>query len=90
MVSCHFCFVRGQRQLGAFHSIVFNYIRVFMYDLFVALSLVAVLEGLFLFLAPALWKRLATQLLDLPLAQLRLSGMFVLGVGLLVLWWLRH
>ncbi|WP_425522658.1 hypothetical protein [Xylella fastidiosa] len=33
---------------------------------------------------------MATQLLDLPLAQLRLSGMFVLGVGLLVLWWLRH
>ncbi|AAF83264.1 DUF2065 domain-containing protein [Xylella fastidiosa] len=84
-----FC-ARAERQAGAFHSNVFNYVRVFMYDLFVALSFVAVLEGLFLFLAPALWKRLATQLLDLPLAQLRLSGMFVLGVGLLVLWWLRH
>ncbi len=45
-----------------------------MYDLFVALSLVAVLEGLFLFLAPALWKRLATQLLDLPLARIATVG----------------
>ncbi|HHW4678706.1 MAG TPA: DUF2065 domain-containing protein [Xylella sp.] len=61
-----------------------------MYDLFVALSLVAVLEGLFLFAAPSLWKRLASQLLDLPLAQLRLSGVFVMSVGLLILWWLRH
>ncbi|WP_425511209.1 DUF2065 domain-containing protein [Xylella taiwanensis] len=54
------------------------------------MSLVAVLEGLFLFAAPGLWKRLATQLLDLPLVQLRLSGVFVLSIGLLVLWWLRH
>ncbi|HHW4680755.1 MAG TPA: DUF2065 domain-containing protein [Xylella taiwanensis] len=69
---------------------VSNHIRVLMYDLFVALSLVAVLEGLFLFAAPGLWKRLATQLLDLPLAQLRLSGVFLLSIGLLVLWWLRH
>ncbi len=37
-----------------------------MKDLFAAVCLVAVLEGLFLFVAPFAWKRMAERLLDLP------------------------
>lgn len=61
-----------------------------MHDLFSALCLVAVLEGLFLFAAPLAWKRLAEQLLDLPALQLRAFGAIVLGIGLLALWGFRH
>lgn len=61
-----------------------------MKDLFAALCLVAVLEGLFLFAAPQAWKRMAEQLLQLPLPLLRRFGAITLGAGLLALWWLRH
>ncbi|WP_305805382.1 DUF2065 family protein [Stenotrophomonas sp. YIM B06876] len=61
-----------------------------MQDLFSALCLVAVLEGLFLFVAPNAWKRMAGQLLAMPSALLRRMGAVTLGAGLLVLWWLRH
>ncbi len=61
-----------------------------MKDLFAALCLVAVLEGLFLFAAPLAWKRMAEQLLQLPLPLLRRFGAITLGAGLLALWWVRH
>ncbi|MCD9087626.1 DUF2065 family protein [Stenotrophomonas sp. SY1] len=61
-----------------------------MNDLFSALCLVAVLEGLFLFAAPSAWKRMAAQLLELPSAALRRMGVLVLVVGLAALWWSRH
>lgn len=61
-----------------------------MKDLFAALCLVAVLEGLFLFAAPQAWKRMAEQLLLLPLPLLRRFGAITLGAGLLALWWVRH
>ena len=61
-----------------------------MKDLFAAVCLVAVLEGLFLFAAPLAWKRMAARLLELPAAALRQSGAVVLALGLAALWWLRH
>ncbi|MFT4247296.1 MAG: DUF2065 family protein [Pseudomonas sp.] len=61
-----------------------------MHDLFSALCLVAVLEGLFLFVAPLAWKRLAEQLLGLHSVQLRGFGAIALAIGLLALWWIRH
>lgn len=61
-----------------------------MPDLWSALCLVAVLEGLFLLVSPGLWKRLALQLLNLPDAQIRQAGGLILIIGLTLLWWLRH
>ena len=51
-------------------------------DLLAALCLVAVLEGLFLFVAPGAWRRGAERLQALPDKQLRAVGAVVLAVGL--------
>ncbi len=56
-----------------------------MNDLWAALALVAVLEGLLLFAFPNVWKRTAEQLLALPARQLRLIGGAMLAAGLLAL-----
>ncbi|MEG2803477.1 DUF2065 family protein [Stenotrophomonas sp.] len=61
-----------------------------MKELFSALCLVAILEGLFLFAAPLAWKRMAEQLLMLRSAALRTWGGAILLVGLTTLWWLKH
>jgi len=61
-----------------------------MKDLFAALCLMAVLEGLLLFAAPLAWKRMAEHLLDMPSQALRSFGGLVLLAGLSLLWWLRH
>lgn len=60
-----------------------------MNDLWAALALVAVLEGLALFAFPALWKRAAEQLLNMPTRQLRLIGSVILGCGLIALYLVR-
>ncbi len=54
-----------------------------------ALCLVAVIEGLFLFAAPGLWRRTMEQLLLRPDAALRQLGAVVLVAGVVSLWWLR-
>jgi uncharacterized protein len=59
-------------------------------ELLSALCLVAVLEGLFLFVAPGGWKRAAAQLYALADTRLRLLGALVLGAGLLALWLVRQ
>ncbi len=56
-----------------------------MTDLWAALCLVAVLEGLFLFVAPGGWKRAAEQMQALPDRQVRVVGGIVLVVGLVAL-----
>ncbi|MEL1265220.1 DUF2065 domain-containing protein [Pseudoxanthomonas putridarboris] len=61
-----------------------------MSELWSALCLVAILEGLVLFVAPGGWKRAAVQLLHMTDRQLRAFGGLVLVTGLLALWWLRH
>ncbi|UHQ24585.1 DUF2065 family protein [Lysobacter sp. 5GHs7-4] len=58
-------------------------------ELVSALCLVAVLEGLFLFVAPRGWKRAAEQLQAMPDRQLRIVGAVAVGLGLLALWAVR-
>jgi uncharacterized protein len=61
-----------------------------MADLWAALCLVAVIEGLFLFAAPGGWKRAAEQLLTMPDAQVRRIGGIVMVAGLVALWLVRR
>ena len=61
-----------------------------MSDLWAALCLVAVLEGLFLFAAPGGWKRAAEQLHALPDRHLRAVGGVVVVLGLLSLHFVRN
>ena len=60
-----------------------------MTDLWAALCLVAVIEGLFLFVAPRGWKQAATQMLAMPDRQVRVIGGMVLIAGLLSLYFVR-
>ena len=60
-----------------------------MLDLWAALCLVAVLEGLVLFAAPGAWKRAAEQLQQMPDEHVRRVGGIVLALGLISLWLLR-
>ena len=61
-----------------------------MVELLSALCLVAVLEGLFLFVAPGGWKRAAEQLQSMDDRQLRILGGIVLGAGLIALLLVRR
>ncbi|GHD64772.1 hypothetical protein GCM10007164_00940 [Luteimonas padinae] len=61
-----------------------------MNDLWAALCLVAVFEGLVLFAAPGAWKRAMARMLATPERQLRQVGAIVLAAGVLALWWVRQ
>ena len=61
-----------------------------MTDLWAALALVAVLEGLALFAFPNVWRRAAEQLLAMPAQQLRMIGGLILTGGLVALYFVRH
>ncbi|HEY9143805.1 MAG TPA: DUF2065 family protein, partial [Arenimonas sp.] len=56
-----------------------------MPDLWAALCLVLVLEGLLLFAAPGAWKRAVAQLLEMGDRPLRIAGAVMIGLGLLAL-----
>lgn len=58
-------------------------------DLWAALALVLVIEGLFLFAAPGAWKRMAEQLQAVASRHLRIYGAVMMGLGLLALQWIR-
>ncbi len=60
-----------------------------MSDLWTALCLVAVLEGLVLFAFPSTWKRMAEQMLQLHSRQLRIGGAMLLAAGLVALYVVR-
>jgi uncharacterized protein YjeT (DUF2065 family) len=60
-----------------------------MSDLWSALCLVAVLEGLFLFATPGGWKRAAEKLQAMPDRSLRTVGGFLVIAGLLSLYFVR-
>ncbi|MEF9978534.1 MAG: DUF2065 domain-containing protein [Thermomonas sp.] len=60
-----------------------------MPDLWAALCLVAVLEGLFLFAVPGAWKRAAEQLQNMPDEHVRRIGGVVLMLGLVSLYLVR-
>ena len=52
-----------------------------------ALALVLVLEGLLPLAAPALWRRMFEQLLQMQDGQLRFFGLGSVLLGVLLLWW---
>ena len=54
-------------------------------DLAAALCLVLVIEGLFLFASPKLWKRMAEQLQQIDEGTLRMIGGGMVAVGLVIL-----
>ena len=54
-------------------------------DLLAALCLVLVIEGLFLLVAPAAWKRMAAQLSLTPDNVLRIGGGAMVAAGLIAL-----
>jgi len=54
-----------------------------------ALCLVLVIEGLFLFASPRLWKRMAEQLQQIDDRTLRMIGAGMIVVGLVVLQFVR-
>ena len=56
-----------------------------MESLGAALCLVLVIEGLFLFASPGLWKRMAAQLQQIDERTLRMIGAAMVVVGWLVL-----
>lgn len=56
-----------------------------MSDLFAALALAVVLEGLLYAAFPEQMKRMIAQMLEIPAQQLRLGALVVAGIGLLML-----
>ena len=60
-----------------------------MADLWAALALVLVIEGLLLFAVPAAWKQAIAQLLAQPDRHLRAIGGAMVIVGILWIYWLR-
>jgi uncharacterized protein YjeT (DUF2065 family) len=58
-------------------------------DLWAALCLVLVIEGLLLFVAPATWKQAVSRLLEQPDRALRVAGGVMMAAGLAALWWVR-
>jgi len=59
-------------------------------DLNAALCLVLVVEGVFLFALPAVWKRMADLLQSLSERDLRIAGAVMVVVGLLALQLVRR
>lgn len=60
-----------------------------MNDLWSALCLVAVIEGLFLFAMPGAWKRAMAQIQAMDERSLRIAGAVLLGIGLAALYLVR-
>lgn len=56
-----------------------------MSDLWAALCLVLVLEGLMLFVSPTGWQQMARRLLDIEPRQLRIGGAVMVVAGLVCL-----
>jgi uncharacterized protein YjeT (DUF2065 family) len=54
-------------------------------EIWIALFLVLVFEGLFLFAAPEAWQRMARQLIEMEARQLRVGGAIAVVAGLLLL-----
>lgn len=54
-------------------------------EIWIALCLVLVFEGLFLFAAPEGWQRMVRQMLEVPPRQLRIGGAIAILIGLALL-----
>ncbi len=60
-----------------------------MNDLWTALALVLVIEGLLYAAFPDPMRRMVVAILAVPVATLRIAGLVTAGVGLLAVWLLR-
>lgn len=60
-----------------------------MADLWAALCLVLVIEGLLLFAAPGAWRRAVEEIRGQPDARLRVIGGTMVVLGLMALYWVR-
>ncbi len=60
-----------------------------MSDLWAALALFLVLEGILPFIAPRQWRDALRALSELEEGQARLLGLAIMLTGLLALWWVR-
>jgi uncharacterized protein YjeT (DUF2065 family) len=54
--------------------------------LLIGLGVAVVLEGLAYALFPGMMKRFLTQMMETPVEQLRLAGVFLLAVGVALVW----
>lgn len=61
-----------------------------MSDLWAALCLVLVIEGLMLFVAPNAWQQMARRMQELDPRQLRIGGAIMIAVGLAALHLIRR
>ncbi len=52
----------------------------------VAIGMGLIIEGLFPFAAPALWRDTVRRLLESPDSQIRFGGLSIMLAGLLILW----
>jgi uncharacterized protein YjeT (DUF2065 family) len=52
-----------------------------------AVAIALLIEGIFPLLAPALWRKRLVQLLQLSDGQIRFFAIFVVAVGLAIIWW---
>ena len=60
-----------------------------MSDFLTGIAFFLIIEGLVYALAPSVLKRLAELLPQIPENQLRLSGLFAVALGVLMVWFLR-
>ena len=58
-------------------------------DLFTALGLALVLEGVIYALFPDAMRRMMAQVLALPSANVRMTGLIIAGVGVGIVWLVR-
>jgi len=58
-------------------------------EIWMALALVLIIEGLLPFVSPRGYRNTVQQLAELPDQALRLTGLVLIVIGLLLLWWLR-
>ena len=54
-------------------------------ELFIAISLVLILEGLLPFISPSLYKRITLQILEINESSIRIMGLFLIILGVLII-----
>lgn len=54
-------------------------------ELFIAISLVLILEGLLPFISPSLFKRITLQILEINESSIRIMGLFLIILGVLII-----
>ena len=54
-------------------------------ELFIAISLMLILEGLLPFISPSLYKRITLQILEINESSIRIMGLFLIILGVLII-----